>query len=91
MVGHQWSSIQDKRGRRHRGARDEAILEALVVPFSVIVRDVFRHGPGEMPVPNRNQPVQASFCGLLTRDHWADDQRDAQVSALLVAGPFGYK
>ena len=42
----------------YRRARDEAIVEALVVPFSVIVRDVLRHGAPEMPLPDRNQPVQ---------------------------------
>ena len=44
-----------------RRARDEAIVEALVVPFSVIVRDVLGHRAPEMPISDRNQPVQTLF------------------------------
>jgi hypothetical protein len=50
----------------YRRARDEAIVESLVVPFSVVVRDVLRHGPPEMPLPDRNQAVQAF---LFNRPH----------------------
>jgi hypothetical protein len=42
----------------YRRARDEAIVEALVVPFSVIVRHVLGHRAPEMPISDRNQPVQ---------------------------------
>ena len=27
-----------------------------MIPFGVVVLDVLRHGPPEMPIPNRNQP-----------------------------------
>ena len=44
-----------------RRARDAAIVEALMVPFSVIVGDVLRHRAPEVPLPDWNQPVQAFF------------------------------
>jgi hypothetical protein len=40
-----------------RRARDEAIVEALMVPFSVVVGNVLRHRASEMLLPDRNQPV----------------------------------
>jgi hypothetical protein len=45
----------------HRLARDEAIVESLVIPFDVVMLDVLRDGATEVPVPDRNQPVQAFF------------------------------
>jgi hypothetical protein len=48
-------SIDDRR------SRDESIVEALVIPFSVVVLDVLRHSAPEVPLPERNQPVEA-FC-----------------------------
>ena len=44
-----------------RRARDEAIAEALMIPFSVVVGDVLRHRAPEMLLPDRNQPVQTFF------------------------------
>jgi len=32
-----------------------------VIPFAVVVRDVLGHGAAEVPIPDRNQPVQAFF------------------------------
>jgi hypothetical protein len=49
------------RHPNYRRARDEAIVEALMVPFSVAVRDVLHHGPPAMLLPDRDQPVQAFF------------------------------
>jgi hypothetical protein len=40
---------------------DEPIVESLVVPFSMGVLDVLRHGAPEVPLPDRNQPVQTFF------------------------------
>jgi hypothetical protein len=40
-----------------RPARDELIVESLVIPFAVIVLDVLCYGAAEMPGPDRNQPV----------------------------------
>ena len=37
------------------------IVESLVIPFFVVVLDVLRHGPPEVPLPYRNQPVEAFF------------------------------
>jgi hypothetical protein len=45
----------------HRWAGDESIVESLVIPFAVVVLDVLRHGPPEMPVSDRNQPIEAFF------------------------------
>lgn len=42
-------------------ARDEAIVESLVIPFAVVVLDVLRHGPPEVPLPDWNQAVKAFF------------------------------
>jgi hypothetical protein len=36
----------------------EAIVESLMVPFVVVVLDVLRHRPPEMPLPDGNQPVE---------------------------------
>jgi hypothetical protein len=44
-----------------RRARDEAIVESLVVPFSMVVLDVLRHGPPDVSLSDRRQPVQAFF------------------------------
>jgi hypothetical protein len=30
-------------------AGDQSVLNSLVIPLTVIVRDAFRHGPSEMP------------------------------------------
>ena len=56
-----WTPSHATRHLDYRRARDEAIVEALMMPFAVIVLDVLRHGPPEMPLPDRNQPVQAFF------------------------------
>jgi hypothetical protein len=45
----------------HRLAGDQPIVQPLVVPFSVIVLDILGHGPPEVPLPERNEPVQALF------------------------------
>ena len=45
----------------YRPARDEAIVEALMVPFSVVMGDVLGDRVPEMLLPDRNQPVQAFF------------------------------
>jgi hypothetical protein len=42
-------------------ARDEAIVQSLVIPFVVVVFDILRHGPAEMPLSDRNQSVKALF------------------------------
>jgi hypothetical protein len=42
-----------------RRARDEAIVESLVVPFSMVVLNVLRHGPPDVSLSDRHQPVQA--------------------------------
>ena len=44
-----------------RLARDEVVVESLVIPFAVIMLDVLRHGPPEMPLPDRNQLVETFF------------------------------
>ena len=45
----------------HQLARNEAIVQSLVIPFFVVVLDVLRHGPPEVQLPDRNQPVEAFF------------------------------
>jgi hypothetical protein len=45
----------------HRRDRDEAIVKALVIPFAVEMLDVLCHRPPEMPLADRNQPVEAFF------------------------------
>jgi hypothetical protein len=49
-IAHGWS-LDDAR------VRDEAVVESLVVPFSIVVIHVLRHGPPEVPLPDRNDPV----------------------------------
>ena len=76
-----------------RRAGDEAIVEALMVPFSVVVGDVLRHRAPEMLLPDRNQPVEAFFfdrphkalgvgvrirCAL-GREHHADTLSSANI------------
>jgi hypothetical protein len=39
---------------RWRRAGDQSVLNPLVIPLTVIVRDVFRDGPSEMPLADRN-------------------------------------
>jgi hypothetical protein len=39
--------------------RDEAIAKSLVMPFDVVVLDVFLHRAAEVPLPKRNQSVKA--------------------------------
>jgi hypothetical protein len=39
----------------------QAIVEALVIPFFVVVLDVLREGPPEMPFPDRNQFARGPF------------------------------
>ena len=50
-----------------RPARDEAIVESLVVPFSMVVLNVLRHGPPEVSLSDRHQPVQAFFVDRRTK------------------------
>src|ERR1017187_4413423 len=44
---------------RRRRTRDQRVLQALVIALVMIVRDVFRDRPSEMPLANRNQPIEA--------------------------------
>jgi hypothetical protein len=55
MTSHTMRHLDDRR------ARDEAIAESLVVPFTVTVFNVLRHGVPEVPLSDRNQAVQALF------------------------------
>ena len=54
------SSNAARRVSRSR-PRDQPIVEPLVIPFSVIVRDIFCDRPPEMPLPNRNDPIETLF------------------------------
>ena len=40
-------------------ALDEPILEALMIPFPMIVIDEFLEGPSEMALPERYDPIEA--------------------------------
>src|SRR5450759_1547424 len=51
---------------RRRRTRDQRVLQALVIALVMIVRDVFRDRPSEMPLANRNQPIEAL---LFDRSH----------------------
>ena len=42
-----------------RQSSDESVVETLVIPFLVIVLDELRHRAPEMPLPDRNQPVNS--------------------------------
>src|SRR6478672_686944 len=37
------------------------MVESLVIPFAVVMRDVLRHCVANVPLSDRNQPVQAFF------------------------------
>jgi len=39
----------------------EPILQALAIPLPMIVLDEFRQGASEMPLPQRNDPIE-TFC-----------------------------
>src|SRR4029079_9696889 len=43
----------------HWLSRDDSIVESLVVPLIVVVLDVLRYRAPEMPIPDRNQLVEA--------------------------------
>src|SRR5687767_6954575 len=45
----------------HWQARNQAIAESLVIPFAVVMLDECRHGSPEMPLADRNQPIEAFF------------------------------
>ena len=49
------------RYRDRRRARDEAIVESLVIPFPVIVLDEFVQRVTEVSLPQRNHPVETFF------------------------------
>ena len=51
---------------RRRRARDQCVLDPLVIPLAVIVRDVFGDCASKMPLAERNQPIEAL---LLDRPH----------------------
>jgi hypothetical protein len=53
---------------RRRRARDQCVLDPLVIPLVVIVRDVFGDCPSKMPLAERNQPIEAL---LIDRAHEA--------------------
>jgi hypothetical protein len=55
MTSHTIRHPDDRRGR------NEAIVQSLVIPFGVVVLDVLPHGAPEVPLTDRNQPVQAFF------------------------------
>ena len=42
-----------------RRSRNETIVQALMIPFGVVVLDVLRHRTPEVPLTDWNQPVQA--------------------------------
>jgi hypothetical protein len=54
-------SVHATRHLDDRRARDEPIVQSLVIPFAVVVLDVLRHGTPEVPLADPNQPVQAFF------------------------------
>jgi hypothetical protein len=54
-------TLHTSRHLDRRRARDQAIANALVISFGVVVLDVIRHGAAEVPRPDRNQAVQAFF------------------------------
>ena len=39
-------------------ASDECVVESLVIALTVVVRDVFRNRASEMPLPDRNRPIE---------------------------------
>ena len=45
--------------RRH--PRDQPIAEPLVIPFAMIVLDILRHRVPEVPLPERNHPIETFF------------------------------
>jgi hypothetical protein len=51
-----------------RRARDQPIIETLVIPFAMVVLDVLCQRAPEVPLPERNQSVEAVF---LDRPHEA--------------------
>jgi hypothetical protein len=76
------------RHRDDRRDRDEASVESLMIPFAVVVLDVLRHGESEVPLSDRNQPVQAFFFGrpheplrvsiCIRRAHRREDDADTR-------------
>ena len=56
-----WTASHATRHLNHQRACDEAVVESLVIPFFVVMLDGLRHGRPEVPLPDRNQPVQAFF------------------------------
>jgi hypothetical protein len=55
LTSHASHHVYDRR------ARDNAMVNALVIPFTVIVRDVLRHSSSEMTMAERHLPVQPFF------------------------------
>jgi hypothetical protein len=39
-------------------ARDEAIVESLMIPLAVVMLDELRHRTSEVTLPDRNDPIQ---------------------------------
>jgi hypothetical protein len=49
-------------------ARNQRVLEPLMIPFPMVVIDEFRHGPAEVALPKRNHPIETF---LFDRSHEA--------------------
>src|SRR5262249_22618508 len=55
-------------GRTSSRAVDKLVAQPLMIPFVMIVRDVFGNSPSEMPFADRNDPIKAF---LYDRSHEA--------------------
>jgi hypothetical protein len=42
-------------------SRNQLVVETLVIPFAMVMRDKFRDRATEMTLPHRNHPVEAFF------------------------------
>ena len=81
-------------------SRNQLVVETLVIPFAMVVRDKFRDRAPEMTLPHRNHPVEAFLFDrsdepLRVRIRvrsacWRQDHADASLAKLLShhAAPF---
>src|SRR4029453_6496398 len=60
-------------------ARNQRVLEALMIPFPMVVIDEFRHGPAEVALPKRNHPIETF---LFDRSHESSSAGESHPRAL---------